>query len=185
MLVLSFEDTYRKLFAALHRYAFTIVQNEEWAIDIVQDAFLKYYHQLQQGIAINQERAYLYKIVYNTALTAKRKDTVEKSNINQAFVHVDTEATVEEKIINRERQLQFKKMVDEIVKELPQQCSVVFLKSRLEGKKYREIAAELNLSVKTVEAHMSKALKLIQEYLRVNGHKLSLIQIVMLYEIFG
>lgn len=48
---------------------------------------------------------------------------------------------------------------------LPEQCRVIFLKSREEGKKYAEIAAELNISIKTVEAQMSKALRLMREKL--------------------
>jgi RNA polymerase sigma-70 factor (ECF subfamily) len=180
---LPFEETYRQLFASLHRYAFTIVNDNDWAIDIVQDAFLKYFHKLQQGAVIEQEKAYLFKVVYHTALTALRKEKKLKVKF-RTMSGEETVDGIEVTIIEKEKHHVLQRMVDEIVHELPPQCKEAFLKSRMEGKKYREIALEMGLSVKTVEAHISKAIKLVQEYLRVNGHKLSLIQIVLLYEAF-
>jgi len=51
------------------------------------------------------------------------------------------------------------------IETLPPRCKEVFCKSRLEGKKYSEIASELSISVKTVEVQMGKALKILREIL--------------------
>lgn len=63
-----------------------------------------------------------------------------------------------DKPMNKELEQQFR----EALNELPEQCRTVFQLSRFEELKYREIADKLNISVKTVENHMGKALKLLR-----------------------
>ena len=59
-------------------------------------------------------------------------------------------------------------MLDQTINALPQQCKRVFLLSRMENKGYRDIARELNVSVKAIEAQISKALRILRE--RVSGY---------------
>ena len=56
--------------------------------------------------------------------------------------------------------------IDEALKKLPEKCRQVFELSRFEGLKYRDISDKLDISVKTVEAQMSKALKILREHLK-------------------
>jgi len=179
---LSFEQLYRQLFPDLHRYAFTILNDSEWAADTVQDAFVKYYQQVEKGKQIAYDRAYLYKIVHHTAVSELRKKALADKYVSLAGA--DVAISAEDRRIEKERDVVLQVLITRALDKLPEQCRIVFLKSRTGGRKYREIAAEMGLSVKTVEAHMSKALKIIQEFIRVNRDKLSLIQIVMLYELF-
>ena len=60
---------------------------------------------------------------------------------------------------------ELKVRIDEAVNSLPEKCREVFIRNRMENKKYQEIAEEMKLSVKTVEAQMSKALKVMREKL--------------------
>jgi RNA polymerase sigma-70 factor (ECF subfamily) len=60
---------------------------------------------------------------------------------------------------------ELRERIDEAVNSLPDKCREIFIRNRMENKKYQEIADELNLSVKTVEAQMSKALKILREKL--------------------
>ncbi len=181
---MSFEQLYRQLFPDLHRYAFTILEDHEWSADVVQDAFLKYHKQLEDGKEISHDKAYLYRTVYNTAVSELRKRATGDRHLAFAAREVGVQLSAEEQRIAAERQVDMRQLIDRVLEQLPEQCKMVFLQSRAGGKKYREIAAEMGLSVKTVEAHMSKALKIIQEFIRVNRDKLSLIQIVLLYELF-
>jgi len=181
---LSFEELYRQLFPDLHRYAFTILEDHEWSTDVVQDAFMKYYKQLEAGKEITYDKAYLYRIVYNTAVSQLRKKATEDKHSAFAAQEGAVQMSAEEQRVEAERNADMHLIIDKVLEQLPEQCKQVFLQSRAGGKKYREIAVEMGLSVKTVEAHMSKALKIIQEFIRVNRDKLSLIQIVMLYELF-
>ncbi len=181
---MSFEQLYRQLFPDLHRYAFTILADHEWSADVVQDAFVNYYKQLEAGKEIAYDKAYLYRAVYNTAVSQLRKKATEDKHSAFAALEGALQISAEEQKIEAERAVDMRLILDKVLEQLPEQCKQVFLQSRADGKKYREIAVDMGLSVKTVEAHMSKALKIIQEFIRVNRDKLSLIQIVMLYELF-
>jgi RNA polymerase sigma-70 factor, ECF subfamily len=67
---------------------------------------------------------------------------------------------------NGMEQTELKKRIHLAVEALPEQCRMVFKLSRYEQMKYQEIAEQLNISVKTVENHMGKALKLMRERLK-------------------
>ena len=62
--------------------------------------------------------------------------------------------------------LELEEKINNIINSLPDKCKQIFLMSRFEGLKYNEIAEKLNISVKTVEAQMSKALKVLRENLK-------------------
>lgn len=157
------EDHYKQCFHAyfekLFAYAFTIVKDNAEAKDIVQSAFVKLW---EKRDAINFQasaRAYLYTTVYNLSLNTVRNRKNRESH--QSYLtpasSINNIHTAEEKEI-RERILQ-------AIDTLPPRCKEVFCKSRLEGKKYTTIATEMNISVKTVEVQMGKALKALREQL--------------------
>lgn len=155
-----FQDHY----GALHRYAFTILKNEDEAKDIVQTVFLNLWEK-KERIKINiAPRAYLFRSVYNECINYIRKqDVLKKHHTAVAGQQEDTE----QKPFAHEDELLARERIEQVLKELPPQCREVFVKSRAEQKKYSEIAQELGIAVKTVEAHMTKALKLIRGSLRV------------------
>jgi RNA polymerase sigma-70 factor (ECF subfamily) len=70
---------------------------------------------------------------------------------------------------------ELRQLLEKTVSQLPEKCRIVFLLSRDENKTYAEIAAELNISQKTVEAHMSKALRELRETLAVSAPVLAFI----------
>jgi RNA polymerase sigma-70 factor (ECF subfamily) len=61
---------------------------------------------------------------------------------------------------------ELEKQIEEAISSLPPQCQTVFRLSRFEGLTYAEIAQQLNISVKTIENHMGKALKIMREKLK-------------------
>lgn len=181
---MDFEQTYHSYFEALHRYAFTIILDNELAMDIVQDSFVSYYEKLEKNYSIEHVRAYLYKSVYNKALTLKRKQEADNERGKQFSYLATSESNAQDRIIEEEQKEKLERIMENALELLTDQGRIVFIKSRLEGKKYREIAEEMDLSIKTVEAHLSKALKIIRNYVRENEHLLSLTSILFLYEIF-
>lgn len=159
----NIEILFRTHFDALHRYAFSILKDTEVAKDMVQAVFLKLLEKKELIHFAQSAKSYLFKSVYNECLNQIKK---EKSLLDkhQNYVRVlDKEVTPDAATTEAE----IKERIDKVLSQLPPQCRIVFVKSRAEQKKYAEIAAELNISVKTVEAHMSKALKLIRAALRV------------------
>lgn len=170
-LQIEIESLYKDTFEALYNYAFTIIKDASCAKDIVQEVFLKYYKIRLNAATISQPKAYLYKSVYHTSLDHLKKEH-QSSELTANMHHPmeDVPSTLENQ--ENERQIQF--IIDEVINEMPPQCRAVFLKSRLESKKYAQIAAELNISIKTVEAHITKALKIIKSAMKSKSFDLTI-----------
>ncbi len=175
-MLLNLEQVYKDHFEGLHRYAFTRVRDNELAADLVQSVFLKF---AEGKVAINDIaniRAYLFRMVYNACIDHFKQQSSSESAVPQHLLHIaDDSKNIQENILQRERLEQGMKLAEKILSALPPQARLIFEKSRVEGKKYREISEELGISEKTVEAHISKALKIIREQIRVNGYHYSLL----------
>jgi len=155
-----FSDYYE----SLHRYAFTLLRDDDEAKDAVQSVFLNLWEK-REHIQINTSpKAYLFRSVYHESLNYIRKQDVLKKHHAHA---VAGQEDSQQQPFASEEALFIREKIDKVLQELPPQCREVFVKSRAEQKKYSEIASELGIAVKTVEAHMSKALKLIRQVLRV------------------
>ncbi|NLR77898.1 RNA polymerase sigma-70 factor [Chitinophaga eiseniae] len=157
-LVSLVEHYFHTYYESLHRYAFTILKDNDQAKDAVQAVFLKLWEKRSTIDEEQSVKSYLYTAVYNYCLNVKRHDKIRDRY------------TTESNAIGYEEgnQLVGKEVNQRIMGEitaLPPQCQLIFTKSRFEGKKYATIAAEMNLSVKTVEAQMGKALKILREKL--------------------
>lgn len=152
-----FEHYFNLHFEGLHRYAYTLLNDNEKARDVVQNVFLKLWEK-QQGLDEERSvRSYLYTAVYHDCLNLIRHEKVKR----RYAAEPQPLSTSADPVIHRELQQQIR----ETVEQLPPQCRLIFLKSRSEQKKYAEIAAELDLSVKTVEAQIGKALRILKEKL--------------------
>lgn len=158
---LQFEQLFKSHFKALYGYAFTILNDDVMAEEVVQNVFCRMWEKREQ-IAINQSaKAYLYRSVYNESLNYLKHQRVKASYQQHAARHADTAQSASAPIVHSELQQQLAKALN----ELPEQCRTIFQKSRFEELKYREIAEEMGLSVKTVENQMGKALKILRSKL--------------------
>jgi RNA polymerase sigma-70 factor (ECF subfamily) len=130
--------------------------------DLVQDAFFALWEKADQ-LEINQSpKAYLYQAVKNSCLNYNRHLSIKQS----------AEAEIQNKISKLEKQvyknsdspyyslieLELEEKINEVIESMPDKCREVFKLSRFENLKNKEIAKKLNISVKTVEKHISKAL---------------------------
>ena len=163
----GYELLFRRYYRALCSHAVRFVYSKEVAEDIVGDLLLVLWkNKVYEKINISF-RAYLYASVRNRAFNYlqwefKKEvdiDTISENNLNQVFE--ETPQTM----------LQFDELFQKIessITALPPQCQRVFLMSRFENKKNREIADELEIALKTVEAHIMKALAQMRKSL--NGY---------------
>jgi RNA polymerase sigma-70 factor (ECF subfamily) len=152
-----FEGLFKAHFKNLHSYALMLVKDEAVAEEIVQQVFYKLWE--QQGLVGDEPVAgYLYRAVHNTCLNHLKHAKVR--NTYSAHVHRTAATHTPDTDHAALRELQQK--IDEVLGELPEQCRTVFQLSRYEGLGYRDIAAKLGISVKTVEAQMTKALKIMR-----------------------
>ncbi|MEO8236951.1 MAG: RNA polymerase sigma-70 factor [Flavobacterium sp.] len=172
------EKAYTFLLNKFHRklnaYALTLVNDHSMAQDIVQNVFLKTWktrNKLNPEFSI---QSFLYKSIYNEFINSYQQnrammllqqkymesmqqvvETTDESSINQMLT-----------IINRE------------IQNLPPRCQQVFILSKKEGLTNIEIAEHLDISIKTVEAQISKAFKILKEKLKDNYN-------VMLFLLFS
>jgi RNA polymerase sigma-70 factor (ECF subfamily) len=156
---------FKEHYEQLHRYAFTIVKDNDEAKDVVQSVFLNLWEKRESLNITTSGKAYLFRSVYNESLNHLKKQEVLQRHHNISVS--ETDLSSEQKPFAFEDELLLKQKIDEVLNELPPQCREVFMKSRAEKLKYTEIAAELGIAVKTVEAHMSKALKIIRKIVGV------------------
>lgn len=152
----QFDRIYLEYFTALHRYAFTLLQDEIQAEEMVHQVFLVILEKKRTINIHTSLKAYLYRSVHNECLNYLKHEKVKINHqIYATHTLEQTSAATSEDMEYKQLRLQLKKAIA----ELPSQCRTIFELSRFEEMKYAEIAAVLGLSVKTVEAQMSKALK--------------------------
>lgn len=155
----SFEAVFKTYFRALHAYAMAILKESESAEEIVQSVFLKLWEK-RESLEINSSlKAYLYRAVYHDSLNYINHQKVKRKHWDHAHYEMTQgkPEQVGEQIKGQENELYERFQL--ALEKLPEKCRMVFNLSRFEELKYQEIADRLEISIKTVEAHMGKALK--------------------------
>ena len=150
----SFEQIYRYFSPGLLAYVTTIVNDREAAGDLVQDLFFTIWTNRRSLSAVGNIGHYLYSSIKNNAVryVTKRNRTVPAVNEDLERITLDT-MSPERSFIARE-QLQ---ELQAAINELPYKCRLVFRLVKEDGLKYKDVAQLLEISVKTVEAHMTLA----------------------------
>jgi RNA polymerase sigma-19 factor, ECF subfamily len=155
----AFEQVFKTHYKNLHAYAFTILKDEEEAQEVVQQVFFKLWERSEHLSFSGPVAAYLYRAVHNESLNFLKHQKVKADHqLHVAYSMKSKSEHVHGKMATKDLQKRF----TEALNELPEQCRTVFQLSRFEDMKYREIADKLDISVKTVENHMGKALKLLR-----------------------
>jgi RNA polymerase sigma-70 factor, Bacteroides expansion family 1 len=155
------EDKILELYIAKHRqlctYAHRFIADYDTCKDIVQDVFLSLY----EGDHASFEKAsnsegFLYTCIKNKCLDSIKGKSVRErysARILRELSKVDEDAIPEYEIT------ELANILDKLVNSLQDPTYTIFYKSRFEGKRNYEIAEEMEISIKTVEAHITKALK--------------------------
>jgi len=126
------------------------------AKEVVHTAFIKLWETKSSLTSHSTVKAYLYQIVINNSIDIIRHEKIKKKHqefILQSFLSHATRREVEPIFIK-----QMSIDIDKAIAELPEQMRKIFELSKYEGLKYAAIASYLNISVKTVETQMSRAL---------------------------
>jgi RNA polymerase sigma-70 factor (ECF subfamily) len=155
----AFEQVFKTHYKNLYAYAFTMLKDESDAEEMVQQVFFKLWERSEHLSFSGSIAAYLYKAVHNESLNfLKHQKVKETHRLHVAYSMKNKSEQPQGKIIGRELEQKFRQALN----ELPEQCRTVFQLSRFEDMKYKEIAGKLDISVKTVENHMGKALKFLR-----------------------
>ena len=132
------------------------------AKEIVQDVFINLWNKRETISSEKSVKSYLFTSVKNRCFNFIRDNKKFRSNVLDIDI-ADYEVTFENDSFS-EPELQTK--INNAINKLPEKCRQVFKLSRIEELKYKEIADKLSISVKTVEAQMSKALKVLRKELK-------------------
>lgn len=153
----AFTIFYSKNFQKLILVADKHVKNVPVAEEIVQDIFLKIWEDKDILLNVNSVKSYLYRSVVNASINyINRQNNIERHHLKIAGYMSP------EDIDLLEEQNELIVMLYQEIEALPEKCRHVFKLSRLEGLKYKVIALQLGISEKTVENHMSNALKILR-----------------------
>ena len=154
-----FEDVFKTHFKELHAYAFSLVRDWDRAEEIVQGMFLKLWEKQSVPSITSSAKSYLYKAVYNESLNFLRSKKVHLryQTLTAYAMKSETSDTAGKVKLNEMQQ-----KLHHALNKLPERCRAVFHLSRFEELKYKEIASQLDISIKTVETQMVKALKILR-----------------------
>lgn len=157
-----FKNLFEDHYTALCRFAAGYLADHDTAEEIVQQVFINLWNQRETIDPDKQVNSYLFTSVKNRCLNHIR----DHKKFRNYYLDIETEMEipVAERDIVSEQELE--KRVAEALGKLPEKCREVFDLCRFEEMKYQEVAVKLGISIKTVEAQMSKALKILREELK-------------------
>lgn len=157
------EEAFRTIFnryrGKLYHYILKIAGSGEAAEDAVHDVFLKLWTRREQLAGIDNLNAYLYRMAHNHAVTGFRrmaKETLVLAELRQESVPALA-------LADPLTQKEIRAFIDEAVAKLSPRQKKIFLLSRYDGLKHKEIAGELGLSIHTVRSHLQEAVKALRE----------------------
>ncbi|MFW5886373.1 MAG: RNA polymerase sigma-70 factor [Bacteroidota bacterium] len=157
----NFELVFRNHFVSLCQFALKYVHDLDTAKEIVHDCFINLWEKRETIDTSKPVKSYLSTSVYNRCLNYIR-DNKKMDRDESHFQNLDNGASDHgDKLMEKE----LEEKIERVIESLPDACKTVFKMNRFDGLKYSEIAGKLNISVKTVESHMSKALKVLRENL--------------------
>ncbi|BDD08501.1 DNA-directed RNA polymerase sigma-70 factor [Fulvitalea axinellae] len=166
---LEFERIYKAYYSRLCAYAYRLVHNYEEARELVVDVFMDIWERKVSLDSEERAKAYLFRAVLYQASNCLNRRDVRRRYMDEAL---KTETVMENSV---DRIVAYKELygeLDKAVDKLPERCREVFELSRFSGMSNGQIAEELKISVKTVEAQMTKALSRIKGHLAGKGVEL-------------
>lgn len=156
----EYEFIFRQYYQGLCNYANMFLKDMDNAEEIVQQVFVKLWEKREQTVIEGSVKSYLYKSVYNTSMNELKHRKIKENYLQMQSTNEHIEHPLSESNLK-----ELERNIEKALLNLPEQCRLIFKMSRFEDLKYREIADVLNISPKTVENQMGKALRLMRENL--------------------
>jgi RNA polymerase sigma-70 factor (ECF subfamily) len=166
----AFENIFREYFHVLHEYANFYIGNSYLAEDIVQDIFLKIWDSRDRLAIHSSFKGYLFRSVHNNCIQYLRHKAVEQNH------HAIHQAKLEEAILMNRLFFEsgltklfendIESLVNKAVDDLPEKTREIYLLSRHKYLKNSLIAKKFNITEKSVEYHITRALESLRKYLK-------------------
>lgn len=159
----SFEELFQLFYQRLLNFSIQYVDDKETAEEIVSDVFAKLWINRKKTEYIHNPEVYLFIAVKNQSLNhLKRFSNYKVAFIEETGIHQLINTHSPEKELER-KELFFK--INQAIDSLPKQCKIIFNLVKEEGLKYKEVAAILNISPRTVETQLVRAMKKLDKIL--------------------
>jgi RNA polymerase sigma-70 factor, ECF subfamily len=159
----AFEMYFKIYYQSLCNYAYTFLQDREESEEVVQSIFVSVWEKRESLNIRVSAKSYLYAMVRNACLNVIKHEKIKQKHASEELAMAETGyEAVSQSVASSELEAK----IQSAMQKLPEQCRLVFKLSRFEELKYTEIADQLGISVKTVENHMGKALKIMREQLK-------------------
>ena len=154
----SFEALFRHYFPALMAFSLKFLPSEDDAREVVHMVFINLWEKRNSLDTSTSLKSYLFTSVHNRSMNMIRD---RKKFSDEEIPEIPSETSIQAQM----ESMELEEKINTVIASLPEKCREVFELSRFEGLKYGEIAEKLNISVKTVENQMSKALKILRDKL--------------------
>lgn len=159
----AFEMLFKTYYQPLCRYATGYLKDPDGAEEIVQAAFIGLWEKRKTISIETSLKAYLYRAVRNSCLNELKHEQVKQKYLAGEMKKEEPQTEPADHLAIH---VELEDKIRAAIQTLPEQCRLIFTMSRFEELKYQEIADQLNLSVKTVENQMGKAIKIMRAQLK-------------------
>lgn len=169
-------ELYKLYYNRLILFAKTIVRTKELAEEVVEDVFIKLWHNRLAATQINNLNVYLYTAVKNASLNSLSSKARQLISAPFDFLNIEFEnelSSPDNLMITAEMMKRMQKAID----NLPPRCKMIFRLIREDGLKYKEVSEILNISVNTIDVQMAIAIKKICAALKINKQVKSTVQL--------
>lgn len=161
----AFEILYRRFYPRLYNFSFKITGVASVSQDMVHEVFIKLWENRSKlngdnygGLLFKMTRNMCFNYLKHQKIIENKSIDLKKCRQWEELYRIEFVKDDPYLLMEKELEEQFQ----EIVNDLPERCREVFILSRVKGLKNREIAMELNLSLKAIEKHISNALRILR-----------------------
>jgi RNA polymerase sigma-70 factor, ECF subfamily len=158
----AFQEVFEHYYQPLCRFATGYVSDQDSAEEIVQQVFINLWEHREEIDPQKAIKSYLFTSVKNRCLNHIR----DNKKFRNYYLDVELELEIPVSDNDKTEMADLEKQVADALDKLPEKCREVFMMCRFEDMKYKDVALKLDISQKTVEAQMSKALKILREELK-------------------
>jgi RNA polymerase sigma-70 factor (family 1) len=158
----AFREIYERYWKKLYSIARRKIESLDAVEELVQDLFLKLWERRKE-LRIERLDAYLFTAVRYAIINHIKSSLIHEKYVEYAYVHLPEGSSTTEEQLNLNELIE---AVNRQLNGLPEKTSQIFRLNRLEYKSVKEISAQLKVPERTVEYHLSQAIKSLRIYLR-------------------
>ena len=167
----QFKEVYISYYARMKRFAWQYVAREEDAENIVQDIFFEIWEKQLEFSSFVNLKGYLFSVLKNRCIDFLRRETlmqevnktIRDEQLQELKMKFESLEALDSAFLNEP---DIEHLIQNAIDSLPEKCRKIFVMNKLEGKKQKAIARELNISIHTVQSQMVIAYKKLKVFLK-------------------